>query len=104
MMPYIINVALILAGCLVFYKILLQKETFYRLNRYVLITCLLVSFSLPLLPIPQQWSLRKTEATTNTYTPPLLQLEAEKNNSVSTKPAVNTTAPIKTDSTRFSNS
>ncbi len=62
MMPYIINVALILAGCLAFYKVLLQKETFYKLNRYVLMICLMVSFSLPLLPVPQQWSLRKTEA------------------------------------------
>ena len=32
-MPYIINVALILAACLVFYKILLRRETFYKVNR-----------------------------------------------------------------------
>ena len=62
MMPYILNVGLILAGCLAFYKVLLHKETFYRLNRYVLMLCLLIAFSLPLLPVPQQLSLRKTEA------------------------------------------
>jgi hypothetical protein len=64
MIPYIINVALILAGCLVFYKLLLGKETFYRLNRYMLMLCLLIAFSLPFLPVPQQFSLRKTESTT----------------------------------------
>ncbi|MEP6682035.1 MAG: M56 family metallopeptidase, partial [Parafilimonas sp.] len=65
MIPYIINVGLILMGCLAFYKLLLQKETFYRVNRYVLMVCLVVAFSLPLVHIPQQFSLRKTEATTN---------------------------------------
>ena len=60
MIPYIINAGLILAGCLAFYKLLLQKETFYRLNRWVLIACLLTAFSLPLIPVPQQFSLRKT--------------------------------------------
>lgn len=66
MIPYIINAGLILAGCLAFYKLLLQKETFYKLNRYVLVTCIVVSFSLPLLPVPQQWSLRKAEPVTQT--------------------------------------
>src|SRR5688500_17474912 len=61
MIPYIIHVALILAGCLLFYKLLLQKETFYRLNRIVLLVCLLLSFSLPLLPVPEQWSFRSAE-------------------------------------------
>src|SRR5262245_57290658 len=59
-LPYIINVALILATCLVFYKLLLRRETFYRVNRYVLITCLAVSFALPLLRVPGEFSLRKT--------------------------------------------
>lgn len=62
MIPYIINAGLILAGCLAFYKLLLQKETFYRLNRYMLVVCIVVAFSLPLLPVPQQWSLRKADA------------------------------------------
>jgi hypothetical protein len=63
MMPYIINVALILTGCLVFYKLLLRKETFYRMNRYFLVCCLAIAFSLPLLPVPQQLSFRKKEVT-----------------------------------------
>lgn len=69
MMPYIINAGLILAGCLIFYKILLKRETFYRVNRYILITCLLISFTLPLIPVPQQWSFRKTEEPVKIFKP-----------------------------------
>ncbi|HYF32079.1 MAG TPA: M56 family metallopeptidase [Chitinophagaceae bacterium] len=61
MIPYIINAGLILTGCLAFYKLLLQRETFYKLNRYILVICLIISFSLPLLPVPQQLSFRKAE-------------------------------------------
>ena len=60
-MTYIINVGLVLTACIAFYKLLLQKETFYRLNRFVLMLCLLTAFLLPLLPVPQQLSFRKTE-------------------------------------------
>lgn len=73
MIPYIINAGLILTGCLAFYKILLTRETFYRLNRYILITCLVVSFSLPLVRVPQQWSFRRAEQTT-IVTAPQVQL------------------------------
>ncbi|TCC93683.1 M56 family metallopeptidase [Pedobacter frigiditerrae] len=59
MIFYALNVALILAGCFLFYKVLLQKETFFPLNRFVLLGCLFLSFSLPLIPVPQQWSFRK---------------------------------------------
>src|SRR5688500_10066700 len=59
-LPYIINVAVILLACLVFYKLLLHRETFYKVNRYMLITCLAISFALPLLQVPQQFSLRKS--------------------------------------------
>ena len=58
-LPYIVNVALILATCLVFYKLLLRRETFYKVNRYMLITCLAISFALPLLQVPAEFSLRK---------------------------------------------
>src|SRR6187549_2425619 len=61
MIPYILNAGLILTGCLTFYKLLLQKETFYHLNRYVLLVCLVVAFTLPLVPVPQQFSLRKVQ-------------------------------------------
>ena len=58
-LPYIINVAVILLACLAFYKLLLRRETFYKVNRYMLITCLAISFALPLLQVPAQFSLRK---------------------------------------------
>ncbi|MBE7170067.1 MAG: M56 family metallopeptidase [Williamsia sp.] len=59
MIPYSIHVALVLSGCLLFYKALLQRETFYRLNRFVLLLCLLLSFCLPLVPKPAQWDFGK---------------------------------------------
>ena len=58
MIPYILHVALLITVCLVFYKLLLQRETFYRLNRVVLVFCLALSFLLPLVPVPQQWAFR----------------------------------------------
>ena len=58
-LPYIINVAVILLTCLAFYKLLLRRETFYKVNRYMLIICLAISFALPLLQVPGQFSLRK---------------------------------------------
>lgn len=62
MIPYILYTALILTACFAFYKLLLQKETFFHLNRFVLLGCMILAFILPLLPVPQQLSLRK-EAT-----------------------------------------
>lgn len=61
MTTYLLQVALIIGGCLAFYKIFLQKETFYRINRYVLIGCLLAAFSLPFVRVPEQLSFRKVE-------------------------------------------
>jgi len=58
MIPYSLHVAIILAICLVFYQLLLHKETYYRLNRIVLLTGLLFAFLLPLIPVPQHYSLR----------------------------------------------
>jgi len=59
MIPYLLHVALLLAVCLLFYKLLLQIETFYRLNRWILLGCLALSFLLPLIPVPGQWSIRQ---------------------------------------------
>jgi len=59
MIVYIVSVALILFACLVFYQVLLHKETFFRLNRFMLLACLVLAFALPLIHVPQQWSFRK---------------------------------------------
>ncbi|WDF61701.1 M56 family metallopeptidase [Flavobacterium sp. KACC 22758] len=62
MIPYILYTALILSACFLFYKLLLQKETFFHLNRYVLLFCMVLAFTLPLIPVPQQLSFRKNAA------------------------------------------
>jgi len=58
MIPYILNVTVITTICFLFYKLFLQKETFYRLNRWMLMGSLAIAFVLPLLPVPQQLSWR----------------------------------------------
>ncbi len=60
MIPYILHVTVIITVCFLFYKLFLQKETFYRLNRWTLVLCLAVAFALPLLPAPRQWSWRNS--------------------------------------------
>src|SRR6202012_6096408 len=70
MIPYILHVALLISVCLLFYKIFLQRETFYHLNRMVLLVCLALSFALPLISIPQAWTLRSAPAQTVINTPP----------------------------------
>lgn len=62
MIPYILYTALILSACFIFYKLLLQKETFFHLNRYVLLSCMVLAFTLPLVPVPHQLSFRKIPA------------------------------------------
>src|SRR5476651_914849 len=69
MIPYILHVALLISVCLLFYKIFLQKETFYHLNRVVLLICLGLSFALPLISIPQNWTLRGSAEEPNVTAP-----------------------------------
>lgn len=85
MIPYIIKVAIVLAGCLAFYKILLHKETFYKINRYVLVACIVISFGLPLVRMPQKWSLRKAEQTTISDKPAVQKNEQTDKNKTETK-------------------
>lgn len=61
MIPYSLHVAIVLAVCLAFYKLFLQKETYYRLNRMVLLVFLILAFALPLVPVPERFSLRASE-------------------------------------------
>lgn len=58
MIPYLFHVSILVAACYLFYVVFLQKETYFQINRFVLIGCILVAFSLPFLEIPQEWSLR----------------------------------------------
>ena len=63
--PYVINVAIILGACLVFYKLLLRRETFYRFNRFWFIVWLVLSFTLPLLKVPAKFALRDVSRETS---------------------------------------
>src|SRR6186713_963282 len=74
-LPYIINVAVILLACLAFYKLLLRRETFYKVNRYMLIVCLVISFALPLLQVPQQFSFRRPVSNAVIQQPSLIVTE-----------------------------
>ena len=58
MLPYIFHVSLLITTCYLLYRFLWEKETYFRLNRWILITCLLLSFGLPLLTVPVGWSLQ----------------------------------------------
>ncbi|MBG6236049.1 hypothetical protein IWX76_002630 [Pedobacter sp. CAN_A7] len=58
MIAYLLHVALIICTILVFYKALLRNQTFYKLNRAMLLGCLVSAFILPLIHLPQQWSFR----------------------------------------------
>lgn len=57
MIPYILHVSILLAGCYAFYWLLLRHETFFQLNRSVLLACLVIPLLLPLVSIPASWSL-----------------------------------------------
>ena len=59
MIYYIFHTALLLALGYLFYRFFLERETYFRLNRWVLLVGGMVAFSLPLLKIPEEWSLRK---------------------------------------------
>ncbi|MEL6926248.1 MAG: M56 family metallopeptidase, partial [Bacteroidota bacterium] len=52
MFTYLIKSSLVLIVLLAFYKLVLEKESFFRTNRLYLLSCVLLSFLLPLLTLP----------------------------------------------------
>ncbi len=58
MMPYLLHAATLVAISYVFYRLLLGKETFFHLNRWVLLACMVGAFALPLIEVPQAWTLQ----------------------------------------------
>lgn len=56
MIPYLLHTALLTSLLYVVYRLLLKKETFFKLNRMVLVGSILFAFLLPLIPIPANWS------------------------------------------------
>lgn len=57
MVRYILHAALLVSSFYLFYKLFLEKETFFRLNRGLLAGCIVLAFGLPALTIPSGWSL-----------------------------------------------
>ena len=56
-MPYIIHSSIFLSVFFIFYWLLLRRETFYKLNRWLLVGIILISIALPFIKIPQTWSI-----------------------------------------------
>ncbi|MEO5888847.1 MAG: M56 family metallopeptidase [Ferruginibacter sp.] len=90
MIPYILYAALILTVCFIFYKLLLQKETFFHLNRFVLLACMLLAFTLPLIRVPSQLSFRNVPEPVNISAPevPVDQINTIQSGSENIKPPV----------------
>nr|WP_294795006.1 M56 family metallopeptidase [uncultured Mucilaginibacter sp.] len=58
MIAYSLSVAIIIAISVAFYRVFLHRETFFRLNRAVLLTCLVLAFIVPLVKVPAKFSFR----------------------------------------------
>lgn len=52
-MMYLLKVSIVITIFLVFYKALLERESFFAANRFFFILGIIASFTLPLVPIPQ---------------------------------------------------
>jgi len=61
MIPYILHVSILIAAGVLFYKLALKRLTFYVLNRWVLLGCLVAAFLLPLAPMPRMLSWKVKE-------------------------------------------
>ncbi|HEX9510171.1 MAG TPA: M56 family metallopeptidase [Puia sp.] len=103
MIPYILHVTVIVTACFLFYKALLQKGTFFRLNRYTLLACVGVSFLLPLVPVPQQWSWRSASTPATGAAPSSTHSRAQVSTDVPTNLSVGpSTHPTSTPSANAS--
>lgn len=90
MITYLLQAAVITAVGWLFYKLLLQRETFFAANRLVLILLVAAAFAAPLLLVPRAWSLR---AQWETAAPAQLPVAVNNNTSV-TNPVGSTENPV----------
>ena len=58
MIPYLLHAAILLSIFWVFYWMFIRKETYYKLNRFFLVSVIALSILLPLFTIPESLSLR----------------------------------------------
>jgi len=63
MINYIFHASLLLSGFTLFYWFVLRHETYFRLNRWVTLACVLSCLALPLIQIPASFSLWKNTST-----------------------------------------
>ncbi|MDH7448171.1 M56 family metallopeptidase [Aquimarina sp. 2201CG14-23] len=95
-MAYIIYSAALIGLSYLIYRLFLSKETFYNLNRWVLLSLILVSFSIPYISVPENVSFRTTifqkpEAeiiTTETAETSIIEDETQPNISENTTPTI----------------
>lgn len=84
-MAYLLHSSILLAGFVLFYHLLLRKETFYKLNRWLFIIGIILSLCLPLVTVPAYLSFRAPESSTvsaiESIEFPLLEAEAVSDNS-----------------------
>ena len=53
MMTLLIKASLVIIVLLAFYKIFLEKESFYSANRFYLLACLILACALPFVSLPK---------------------------------------------------
>ncbi|WP_066510026.1 M56 family metallopeptidase [Rufibacter sp. DG15C] len=53
MMEYLLKVSLVMAVGFLFYKLVLQQESFFATNRFYLLCCLVLAFAFPFVNMPQ---------------------------------------------------
>ncbi|WP_126974371.1 M56 family metallopeptidase [Gynurincola endophyticus] len=58
MITYFLQAGVILTAGAILYRYFLYKETFYQLNRFVLLISIIAAFTLPLIPLPETLSLK----------------------------------------------
>lgn len=58
MISYFLQAGVLLTAGTILYRSFLYKETFYQLNRFVLLISIIAAFTLPLIPLPEALSLK----------------------------------------------
>ena len=67
-MNYLLHAGILVAAGYLCYILTLRRETFFRLNRWMLLGGMAAALLLPLVTVPAGWSLRRVEAAVRTVT------------------------------------
>lgn len=66
MIPYLIHSSILIGSFVLFYWVFLRQETFFSLNRWTFLICILLSLFLPLITVPATLSIRGGDGQTLT--------------------------------------